>query len=411
MIKKYPKYKDSGIVWLGEIPEHWEIKKLKYVITIKNGESISTNDMQDDGKFEVYGGNGVLGFTENFNVSGDNIIIGRVGAKCGNVHLTNGHKWVSDNAMIVKTNQNYWFLFFVLISMNLNNLANQNAQPLITGSMVKSQSTIIPPKDEQEIIAVKTELNVKKVDKIIEKKQKLIELLKEIRTATITYAVTKGLDPNVKMKDSVIEWLGEIPEHWDIRPLGIDAKMLVPQRNKPKKFDGIIPWIRIEDLDGKYISDSKSERRVSEKTIREMNLRVYPVGTVLCSCSCNMGITSIVAKPLVSNQTFIGIVPGSRLMSGYLYYLMQTCQQHLTALAVGAIQQYLSRDDFKHICIPVPNNVEQKAIVTFLDREINKIDTLVKKTEFFNELLKEYRQSLIFEFVTGKIDVRNGRES
>ena len=206
-------------------------------------------------------------------------------------------------------------------------------------------------------------------------------------------------------QESGVKWLGTVPLSWRVEPLGIKTRMIVPMRDKPPAFDGDTPWIRIEDFDGKYLSDSKSDQRVSEKTIRDMNLKVYPVGTVLCSCSCNMGATAIVNRPLISNQTFIGIVPTGGLISGYLYYQMQTAKEHLTALATGAIQQYLSRNDFQRLRVPVPPAADQETIANFLDRETAKIDALVKKKERLIELLQEKRSAIISQAVTKGLDL------
>ncbi|PNT90336.1 restriction endonuclease subunit S [Clostridium thermosuccinogenes] len=203
-----------------------------------------------------------------------------------------------------------------------------------------------------------------------------------------------------RYKDSGVEWIGEIPEHWDITKLGYRARMIVPMRDKPTEFNGNIPWIRIEDVDGKYIEDSKSEQRVSEELVKKMNLKVYPIGTVLCTCSCNMGSTVIVKKPLISNQTFIGIVPMKDLDSTFLYYAMNANSKRLQHLAEGAIQQYLSRHDFEHLKLAFPDKKEQTAIANFLDQKTAEIDGLIAEKEKLIELLQEKRQAIITEAVT-----------
>ena len=175
-------------------------------------------------------------------------------------------------------------------------------------------------------------------------------------------------------------------------------------RDKPEDLRGDVPWIRIEDFDGQRIGRSKSGQGVSARTIQDMNLKVFPLGTVLCSCSCNMGATAIVDTPLVSNQTFIGIVPSAELVPEYVYYLMQVAKQHLTALATGAIQQYLSRNDFSSLRTPLFPQSEQRAIAAFLDRKTAKIDALVAKKERLVELLQEKRTALITRAVTRGLD-------
>jgi len=203
-----------------------------------------------------------------------------------------------------------------------------------------------------------------------------------------------------KYKDSGIEWIGEMPAQWRVQLLGSTSTLTVPMRDKPRVFDGEIPWVRIEDFNGKYISDSKSEQRVSSDIVKEMNLKVYPLGTVLCSCSCTMGATAIVARPLVSNQTFIGISPLIPLFSDYLYYLMQAASDWLTSLASGSIQQYLSRNLFSRLRIPLPEMSEQQSIATYLDRKTKQIDGLIDKKQNQIDLLREQRTAVINEAVT-----------
>ena len=201
-------------------------------------------------------------------------------------------------------------------------------------------------------------------------------------------------------KDSGVEWLGEVPEHWEVRRLGFECDALVPMRDKPESLDGEIPWVRIEDFAGKFISDSKSGQGVSPETVDAMNLKVLPAGAVLCSCSCSMGATAIVSKPLVTNQTFIGIVPKQNLTSDYLYFFFHFAADHLNSIGTGAIQSYLSRDDFRRLRLPGPSLAEQTAIAGFLDRETGKIDELVAEQRRLMELLKEKRQAVISHAVT-----------
>lgn len=205
-------------------------------------------------------------------------------------------------------------------------------------------------------------------------------------------------------KDSGVEWIGEVPEHWEVQNLGYRTKMIVPMRDKPTGFSGEIPWIRIEDVDGQYIEDSKTEQRVSRELIKAMSLKVYPIGTVLCTCSCSMGSTVIVKKPLTSNQTFIGIVPTRNLDSVFLYYLMNSSSERLQFISTGAIQHYLSRHDFEHLKIAFPSYEEQKKIANFLDQKTSEIDSLIADKKKLIELLLEKRQAIISEAVTKGLD-------
>ena len=187
--------KDSGIEWLGEVPEHWEIERLKYIIRVRSGDGITNEAMNQDGKYEVYGGNGFIGSSDKFNVKSDSIIIGRVGAKCGNVRYLKGEKWISDNALILKSDQDYTYLKYLLEFLNLNHLANQNAQPLITSSMVKLVFVALPNSlEEQKLIANFINAKTKAIDQTISRIEKQTALLQEYRTALISEAVTGKID-------------------------------------------------------------------------------------------------------------------------------------------------------------------------------------------------------------------------
>lgn len=207
-----------------------------------------------------------------------------------------------------------------------------------------------------------------------------------------------------KYKHTNIEWIGKIPYHWTFLNLGYESTMIVPMRDKPKELVGPIPWLRIEDFDGKFVSESKSLQGVDIKTVSEMNLKIFPIGTVLCSCSCDMGKTAIVKTPLITNQTFIGIVPKSSIDSNYLYYLMTTSEKHLNSISTGAIQTYLSREDFEHLKIPLPPYSEQEDIANFLDVKTTQIDELIEQKERLIELLQEKRTAVINQAVTKGIN-------
>lgn len=211
-----------------------------------------------------------------------------------------------------------------------------------------------------------------------------------------------------ELVDSGIEWLGKIPKNWSLSLLGYHSKMIVPMRDKPPIFDGNIPWIRIEDFNGKYIQESKSNQKVSLKTIRDMNLKIYPVDSVLCTCSCNLGTVAIVKRKIISNQTFICIVPNSKLKTNFLYYLMGSNAERLQFLSIGAIQQYLSREDFKHLKIQLPSCQEQKIISNFLDYKTSQFDSIIEKKEQLIQKLNEAKKSLISEVITGKVKIVDG---
>ena len=259
-----------------------------------------------------------------------------------------------------------------------------------------------PPLPEQRAIADFLDERCAAIDAIVEEAKAGIEEYAKWKQSVIFEAVTKGLSPHAKMKDSGVEWIGEVPVHWEIMPLKRHVKMLTPMRDKPEHLDGPIPWIRIEDFDGKYIAESKDGFGVSEETIKEMNLKVYPVGTILCTSSCDLGKCAIVSKPLVSNQRFIGIIPDDSVSGDYLYYLMCSNAERLNMLSTGTIQANLSRVEFERLRVQIPPLPEQRAIAAYLDEKCSAIDALIEEKKSLIEDLGTYKKSLIYETVTGK---------
>ncbi len=190
------KMKSSGIEWLGDIPEHWEVRKLKYDGKIRSGDGITSSELLDSGTYEVYGGNGLMGFSHKFNVEGENLIVGRVGAKCGNIHLTTDRKFISDNALILSLNENknHKYYSYVMMVADFNKLNTSSAQPLITGTKVMNYPIPIAPKNEQVQIINFIEKESAIVDRTISTIEKEIALVEEYKTSLIAEAVTGKID-------------------------------------------------------------------------------------------------------------------------------------------------------------------------------------------------------------------------
>ncbi|ELD0469450.1 restriction endonuclease subunit S [Escherichia coli] len=184
--------KDSGVDWIGKIPEHWEVKKVKHFGRIRSGDSITNSELLDEGLYEVFGGNGLMGFSNYFNVEGDTIVIGRVGALCGNVRYINEKKWISDNALVLKLvgGLDYQYAQQLLAIADLNKLNSSNAQPLITGTKVLNFSVPIPPVGERSAITQFILEQDKLIETAISMQQHQIQKLKEYKTTLINSAVT-----------------------------------------------------------------------------------------------------------------------------------------------------------------------------------------------------------------------------
>ena len=195
------KMRDSGVEWLGEVPEHWKVSPIKWYASIRSGENLSASDIEsvqdEEFCYPVYGGNGILGYTKRFNLINPAIVIGRVGALCGNVHKVMDLSWISDNALILSVNTSVFSFDYVSLCLgarNLNTLADKNAQPLITGTKVTNEHIPIPPINEQRVIEERVIGMMEQFEILSSKAETGITLLKERRTALISAAVTGKID-------------------------------------------------------------------------------------------------------------------------------------------------------------------------------------------------------------------------
>ncbi len=171
--------------------------------------------------------------------------------------------------------------------------------------------------------------------------------------------------------------------------------VIVPMRDRPKIFDGIIPWCRIEDIEGMFFNKSLSGLMVSEEVIKKMNLKVYPTGTVICSCSATLGVCAINTQPLITNQTFIGLVCSDQIINRFLYYYMLTRKKELLSLSTTGTIPYVSREKFEKMMVPVPSLSEQNRIVGILDTFTASIDNLKEQIAQRRKQYEYYRDQLL----------------
>lgn len=412
--------KDSGVPWIGEIPVDWDVTILSALfgerrhknagliehnlLSLSYGKIIKKDISSNEGllpaSFEAYNvverGDIVLRLTDLQN---DKRSL-RTGLCTQRGIITSAY-----TTLAIRSDDDPGYMHYLLHAYDVCKVFYGMGDGVRQGMNykdLKSLRIIHPRLAEQKRIAAYLDTKCAKIDASIAKQEQVIEKLKAYKLSVITEAVTKGLNPDVPMKDSGIEWIGTVPAHWDILKLRTHTRMLTPMRDRPERLDGDIPWVRIEDYDGKYISASKEGLGVSLETVQEMNLKIYPIGSILCTSSCDLGKCAIVTRELVSNQRFINIIPNSDTNSDYLYYLMLSNAERLNHLSTGTIQANLSRKAFEHLMVQFPPNSEQRAISVHLDRKCSCIDNIVQRKQALIDRLTEYKKSLIYEVVTGK---------
>jgi len=419
----YPKYKDSGVQWLGQVPEHWEVKRLSYLALLKSGESITSEQIAEGGDYPVYGGNGLRGNYLAYTHEGSFVLIGRQGALCGNINYATGRFWASEHAVVVNPLEaiaTRW-LGELLYSMNLNQYSVSAAQPGLSVSQIGSLKIPVPPLPEQTAIADFLDWETGRIDTLVAKKRRLIALLGEKRTALISRTVTRGLpaeaarefglEPHTRFKSSGIEWLGEVPEEWETPPLYSRYSIELGKMLNESRITGehLVRYLRNVDVQWDLINYED----LPEMDIPEAEHSRYTIqtGDLLVCEGGEVGRAAIVGV-LSSTTGFQKALHRIRArkpteIPRYMYYILYWASK-VGVFNAGGISTiaHLTGEQLRKYRFPAPPHPEQTAIAAYLDRETTTIDQLVAKVEAAIVRLLEYRTALITAAVTGKIDVR-----
>jgi len=405
---RYERYKDSGIEWLGEVPEHWDILSIKHAVSMKSGEQITSDDIEDIGDYPVFGGNGLRGYTSGFTHDGWFPLIGRQGALCGNINYAKGKFWASEHAVVVSPKRKYsvFWLGELFRTMDLGQYSITAAQPGLSVELIGNLKIPFPDLHEQIEIAAFLDRETAKIDALIAEQQRLIELLKEKRQAVISHAVTKGLNPDAPMKDSGIEWLGEVPEHWEVS----QSRRMFAVRSEPalatdqmltasQKY-GVLFQSDFVELEG---------RRVVEVIIGIKSLKhVEPDDFIISMRSFQGGIEWCKLRGSTSFH-YVMLRPIKYVYPPFFAHLFKSItyiQALRTTTDLIRDGQELRYSNFTQVDLPIIPIEEQKKIAAYLDEKLEELDNLAKEATFAITILQERRTALISAAVTGKIDVR-----
>ena len=283
--------------------------------------------------------------------------------------------------------------------------------PKVNRDKLAACPLLVPNPAEQHAIADFLDRETAKIDALVARKERLIELLQEKRTALITRAVTRGLDPNVPMKDSGVEWLGEIPAHWEVKRVDHTAEILRGKfthrpRNDPSLYDGRYPFIQTGDV-------ARAQKVITgyRQTLNEQGFAVskmFPSGTLVMTIAANIGDVAVLDFAACFPDSIVGFIPRDGVHRDYLYYVFLAMKPELLREAPVNTQGNLNVERVRspRTQVTLPNTTEQIAIIDFLDRETTTLDALIAKVREAIDHLKEFRTALISAAVTGKIDVR-----
>ena len=397
-------YKETNIDFIGAIPEHWSLVPVKYLSSFRMGQTILKEDLIDDGKFPVYSAtekDSYFGYIDNplFTLEKGDIVIPARGNSIGHVKLVN-EKSVSTQTTIAnlidqeKVSSKFLYYFYKAFKVNLFPYDN-TAIPQITVEKIRENIITLPPIIEQSQIAAFLDQKTTQIDTIIEKKQKLLQLLDEKKKSVINEAVTKGLNPDVPMKDSGIEWIGDIPESWEISKLKWEVENLNNLRKPLDSVDrgnrqgtypyygasGVIDYIDDYIFDGNYI------------LIAEDGANILSRSTPLAFIAKG--------KYWVNNHAHILDVKRNNID----FICEQLELRDYSDVVSGSAQPKLTKETIQDIDIVIPPIEEQNQIGRYLNDVKIRFSTLKSKIVFQIKKLREYRQSLISEAVTGKLKI------
>lgn len=407
--------KDSGVEWIGEIPAHWSPIRFRFIAKITTGNQ-DTQNADPDGEYPFYVRSPIVERCNNYTFDGKGILMAGDGAGAGRVfHLVDGKYAVHQR---VYRFYDFKYMDPVLLKYYLENLfatvmdygSAKTTVPSVRLPMIQDFVVCVPPKKEQaNIVAVLNE-KCAQVGSLISNVQAQLEKLKAYKQSLITEVVTKGLDPTVPMKDSGVEWIGNIPAHWTankiIRCFGVIGSGTTPTSADDALFEGDINWIQSGDINGSVLSETRFQitRDIVEETSA---LKVYSAPfIVIAMYGASIGNLSISQIDACTNQACCVLSkPVNGLLLEYLFYAFKPAKDYLIWRADGGGQPNISQEKLKSLWIPIPPNEDQVVIVQHLNKKCGQIDYLIALKQSKIEKLEQYKRSLIYEYVTGKREV------
>ncbi len=285
-------------------------------------------------------------------------------------------------------------------------------QKRVPDAFVRDFRVALPSKDEQSAIAAFLDHETAKIDALVAEQERLIALLKEKRQAVISHAVTKGLDPNAPMKDSGVEWLGQVPAHWMVVRVKQVARLEsghTPSKQFPEYWEGgEIEWVSLNDSKHLAANDyiSNTAMKITPLGMANSSARLLPEGAVVFTRDATIGLAAITTCPMAVSQHLIAWCPSEAIIAMYLLRVFNVMKAFLDAVTFGATIKTIGMPEVGKLVTPVPPLSEQRQVVTYLEHELKVFNTLTAEAEHAITLLHERRAALISAAVTGKIDVR-----
>lgn len=429
--------KDSGVEWIVEIPENTDLVRMKYVGDIfgrigfrgytqsdlvSEGEgpiTLSPSNIGDSGmdysKCTYLSWNKYAESPEIQIKNGD-ILIVKTGSSYGKSAIV---EWLPMEATInpqviviknIKCNPKYLYYYMQteLFKYQVEEAVVGGTIPTMAQEQINDFKIIIHDKMHCEKTVDYLDKKCAEIDALIKAKEKTNALLKEQRQSIIYEAVTKGLDSNVPMKDSGIAWIGEIPESWSVKKIKYCFKLIAgatPKSSVAEYWDGDIVWITPADYKTEEVYINKGHKNITNEGVQSCATTIIPSNCIIFSKRAPVGLVAINEIPLCTNQGCIACIPKEGIYSKFYYYTMSVFEKQFELFASGTTFKEISADSFAKFMLPYTSSTEQLRIINYLDKNCAEIDDLIVANNTTIEKLKEYRKSVIFEAVTGKVEV------
>ena len=427
-LKPYAAYKDSAVPWLGQVPEHWQLRRPKWLFRkmerpVRDEDQVVT--CFRDGVVTLRKNRRVSGFTESLKEIGyqgirrGDLVIHAMDVFAGAVGVSDsdGKGTPVYSVCQPESNANAQFYAYLVHEM----ARSQWILALATGirerstdfrySSFASQSVPLPSLPEQVAIVRYLDHADRKVRRAIRARRQLIKLLTEQKQAIIQRAVTRGLDPNVRLKSSGVAWLGDVPEHWEILRLKDACQRIVggstPRSDKAEYWNGDVVWVTPIDVTRSQRLDT-SLRRITREGLNSCSATLVPAGSIIVTCRAPVGKVAVAATELCTNQGCKAVVLRSEVLTtAFGALLMQTLEPELQSLANGTTFSEIPLHKLACVPIPVPAIDEQITIVHHIEEASASLDKAIDAARREIDLLREYRTRFIADVVTGKLDVRD----
>lgn len=420
--------KDSKIEWIGEIPNKWNIKKIKHISNVHSSVRIFEDEYKDQGipffrtkeivelannkeiSLELYISEDKYKTFRSKKVEKGDLLISSIGT-IGEVWISDGRDFWYKDGNITQIDRNPNFVSNYLRYLISSNIFIENIKfyestttiSALTIEKIKEVKFPLPDKKEQQAIAVLLDEKCEKIDKVIGEIEEQIQVLEDYKKSLITETVTKGLDKNVPMKDSGIDWIGKIPGNWQIKKIKYLFKVIngsTPDSDYLDYWDGDITWITPADMpDFGYIS--KGERSITLKGYKSCGTTLVPFNSIVLSSRAPIGKINITEDTLCTNQGCKCLV-SNNLCNKYYYYFLYSQKEQLIDAGRGTTFIELSTYSLSNFYALLPPIKIQEQIAGYLDKECTKIDKTINDKKEQLETIKEYKKSLIYEYVTGK---------